>query len=128
MALRLLSKKIPIDLFVASPARRAKNTAELFIKTYHRNKEEIRLIPSLYHAAVQTFYEVIAGLENSFECPALFSHNPGITEFVNTLTQVRVDNMPTCGVFGVRAEIDDWGQFYEAKKEFWFFDYPKAGS
>jgi phosphohistidine phosphatase len=41
------------------------------------------------------------------------------------LTNARIDNIPTCGVFAVKAECDSWTQFRQAKKEFLFFDYPK---
>ena len=44
----------------------------------------------------------------------------------NELTEVRVDNIPTCGIFAVKADIKHWADFKEAKKKFWFFDYPKA--
>jgi phosphohistidine phosphatase len=57
----------------------------------------------------------------------LFSHNPGITDFANSLTSARIDNLPTCGIFAVKIDTERWDNFKEAKKEFWFADYPKAG-
>jgi len=39
---------------------------------------------------------------------------------------VKVDNMPTCSIFAVRIAINDWAEFKNAPKEFWFFDYPKS--
>jgi phosphohistidine phosphatase len=69
---------------------------------------------------------VIATIEDAVTTAAVFSHNPGITTFVNDLTKTRIDNMPTCGIFAVQAEIDHWKDFAEAKKVFWFFDYPKS--
>jgi phosphohistidine phosphatase len=57
--------------------------------------------------------------------PSLFAHNPGITYFVNELTAVQVDNMPTCAVFAISLDIDQWKNFAAAKKHFLFFDYPK---
>ena len=45
----------------------------------------------------------------------------------NLLTTTSIDNIPTCGVFAIKAECDKWKDFSAAKKEFWFFDYPKAG-
>ena len=127
MAKRLVSKNINIDLFIASPAKRAKKTAELFIREFSRNENEILLIPGLYHAPVQTFVEVISGVEDSYSSIAVFSHNPGITAFVNTLTPVQIDNMPTCGIFGVTINAEHWSGFLSAKKEFLFFDFPKSG-
>jgi len=55
----------------------------------------------------------------------LFSHNPGLTDFANLLSDVRIDNIPTCGVFAVKVDAKHWANFKDAKKEFWFFDYPK---
>jgi phosphohistidine phosphatase len=127
MAKRLIQKKINIDLFVASPAKRAKKTAELFIKEFKRNENEILFIPALYHAPVAVFIDVITGLDNMFNSVAIFSHNPGITAFVNTLTSVQLDNMPTSSVFGITIGTNNWTEFNAAKKEFLFFDYPKKG-
>ena len=45
MATRLKDKNIIINAFISSPAKRAKKTAELFIKEFGGNKEEIILIP-----------------------------------------------------------------------------------
>jgi phosphohistidine phosphatase len=56
---------------------------------------------------------------------ALFSHNPGITEFINELGLARIDNMPTCGVFGLHIKADRWADFDRTSKTFWLFDYPK---
>src|SRR5579871_1891688 len=119
MAQRLFKKQVVIDAFVASPAKRAKKTAEFFIEEFKRDKEEIVFIPSLYHASVEIFNQVVSGLKDEHNSVAVFSHNPGITSFVNTLTQMQLDNMPTCGVFAVTADTDRWENFLTAKKEFW---------
>ena len=126
MAKRLLDKKIAIDNFVSSPAKRAKKTARLFAEEFERKKEEIILIPELYHASVQVFFEAISNVDDIYKSIAVFSHNPGITSFANELTENnKIDNMPTCSVFAVRCHIENWCDFKTAKKDFWFFDYPK---
>ncbi len=126
MAKRLIHKKISIDAFVSSPAKRAKKTAELFCQEYKKKEKEIIFITKLYHASPDTFFEVIAELDNSFNTVAIFSHNMGITEFVNLLVKdVRIDNMPTCGIFAVRMNAKKWIDFKTAKRDFLFFDYPK---
>ena len=127
MAKRLRDRNINIDLFVSSPAIRAKKTAEIFIKEFKRNEDEILFIPGLYHAPVAVFVDVVSEIENTFNSAAIFSHNPGITAFVNKLTSTQIDNMPTCGIFTVSADTDNWKDFMNAKKEFLFFDYPKNG-
>ena len=127
MAQRLVDKKIKIDAFISSPAKRAAKTAKFFAEAFNRKKESIIFKEKLYLAETATFFSVITAADNSFETIAIFSHNYGITDFANMLTDVRIDNIPTCGVFGIKAECNKWVDFKEAKKEFWFFDYPKAG-
>jgi len=126
MAKRLADKKIKVDALVSSPAKRAKKTAEIFADVLKIPAHEIIFITSLYHAPPEVFYEVIAGLPNSYDSVAVYAHNPGITYFVNSLnTKAVVDNMPTCAVFAITADITQWTGFGKAKKEFLFFDHPK---
>ncbi|MEO8171935.1 MAG: histidine phosphatase family protein [Sediminibacterium sp.] len=124
MAQRLIEKSITIDAFISSPAKRALTTANFFVDAYNA-KGALQTIQKLYHAHSTIFFEVIAGIDDSIHTAAIFSHNPGITSFINELTKTKIDNMPTCGVFGIQAEIDHWKDFWPAKKSFWFFDYPK---
>ena len=126
MAKRLLQKKIIIDAFVSSPAKRAKKTAQLFADAYGRHEGDVIYISALYQAPAEFFYEVIDDLDDHFDSVAIFAHNPGITHFVNDLTDaVKLDNLPTCGVFAVSAAITQWSVFAKAKTEFLFYDYPK---
>ena len=125
MAKRLLKKEIDIDAFVSSPANRALSTAEVFADVYDIKQKHIIQIPALYHPSVEVFYSVIEDLDNDLKTVAIFSHNPGTTDFINQLATSRIDDMPTCGVFGLKADIKKWKDFEEAEKQFWFFDYPK---
>lgn len=126
MAKRLKDKKIQIDAFISSPAKRAKKTAEFFIREFSGKEKEIILVPALYHASVEVFYQTISNVENTFNSIAVFSHNSGITAFANELTeQIKLDNMPTCSIFAVKCDIRSWKDFKDSKKQFWFFDYPK---
>ena len=127
MAKRLIKAGIAIDRFVSSPAKRARQTAELFAHEYEIKEKKIRIVPELYHATQPVFEAVVDGLADEDDTVAIFSHNPGITAFVNTLTNaVRLDNMPTCAVFVVKSETKHWKDF-RARAHFGFFDYPKAG-
>ena len=126
MAKRLLKKKIPIDAILSSPAKRAKSTAEYFAKEYDIPKKKIYLIPELYMASNEAFVKTIRNAPEKADSIALFSHNNGITQFANALSETRIDHMPTCSVFAVKADIDSWQQFEPGKNEFYFFDYPKS--
>ena len=125
MARRLLGKKIKIDAFIASPAKRARKTAELFVEEYKESKDSIIFFDSLYLAGPSIFSQVISKTDDQFDTIAVFSHNDGITAFANTLTNSKTDNIPTCGIFAVKIKAKRWSDFPKAEKEFWFFDYPK---
>lgn len=126
MANRLLENNIKIDALVSSPAIRAKITAELFAENLNILKEKILLISALYQAPEAVFYETIAALPDDLDSVAIFSHNPGITYFVNSLnTKIEVNNMPTCAIFAVSANIEHWSGFAKSDKTFLLFDYPK---
>jgi phosphohistidine phosphatase len=128
MAARLLKHKVNVDHFVSSPAKRARKTAEYFLEEYRRKEKELILVPELYEAATKNFSSVVGLVEDNYNTVAIFSHNPGITEYANKLTEVKIDNMPTCSVFAVKCDVKSWSEFADAKKTFWFFDYPKKES
>jgi len=126
MAKRLLDKNIAIDYFLSSPAKRARKTAAYFQKAYGLDNTRLVLLQPLYHPAHAAFIEAIASVPDECQHIALFSHNPGITDFANSLTDaVRIDNMPTCGVFGITIQISSWKDFSAGRPAFWFFDAPK---
>jgi phosphohistidine phosphatase len=126
MAKKLLDKNIAVDLFVSSTAKRAFKTATYFTEAYHKQEKDILKVDELYHAMPDVFYKTIVSLNDDYNNVALFAHNPGITEFVNELTKTQIDDMPTCGIFAIKVDSKTWSNFGKAKKEFWFFDYPKA--
>lgn len=125
MAERLMQNSIVIDAIVTSPAKRALTTARYFADSYKMPKTSINVVDALYEPELQKFFATIETLDNKYNTVALFSHNPGITEFANSLTTSRIDDMPTCGILALRINTENWQQFRIAEKTFWFFDAPK---
>ena len=125
MAKRIQDRSIAVEFFVSSPAKRAKKTAKIFLKEFDKKEKNLLLVPSLYEASVQDFYDVVESLKDKEDKVALFAHNPGITDFVNSLDCSSIYNMPTCAVVAIKIKTKDWKDFREAEKEFLFFDYPK---
>lgn len=126
MAARLYKRTPHIDLFLSSTAKRARKTAAFFAEAYGKTVEDIQLVPSLYMAGIPEFLEQVKALPDTVQTVALFSHNYGITAFANTLSSVRVDNMPTCSFYAVELECSHWKDIETATTKFLFFDYPKA--
>ena len=125
MGKRIKGNEIKIDAFVSSPAKRAKKTAEIFMKEYKEKEKNLILVSSLYEASIKDFYDAVEKLNDKDETVALFSHNPGITGFINSLECSPIYNMPTCAVFALKIKNKHWKEFRESQKEFLFFDYPK---
>lgn len=126
MAKRIEEKDIKINALISSSAKRAKETAEIFLKELQIDKKNLQLLDSLYEASVKNFYNTVEGLNDEDKTVALFSHNPGITEFVNSLDFQQSYDMPTCAIFAFKIETKHWKDFSQTKKEFLFFDYPKS--
>ena len=125
MAKRIKKRDLKIDAFITSHAKRARRTAGAFAEEFGLDKKEVVINEDLYGAYASGFDKVIASLPKKYKTVALFSHNPGITEYVNTLTGVQVDNMPTAAIFAVSSEAETWEDFKTSEKQFLFFDYPK---
>ena len=121
MASRLKKRDIKIDTFISSPAKRAHKTAKYFAEEFKVDKDEIELIKKLYGASVTSFLEVVSAIDDKYKTAIIFSHNPGITEFANTLSGVHIDNMPTCSMFAVRADTNKWADFLKNENSFLFF-------
>lgn len=125
MAKRVIEKKIEIDLFVSSPAKRAKKTAEIFMHEFDAKEKKLLIVPSLYEASIDNFYDTIRNLKDKNDSVAIFAHNPGITDFINSIDCHPLYDMPTSAVFALKIKTKEWENFREAEKEFLFFDYPK---
>ena len=89
-----------IDKFYTSPATRAKSTALYFAK-------------EMYFGSEAELLETVQLASDSEDCIALFSHNPKITYFVNSFTDKHIDNVPTCGIAILSADIESWSEFNE---------------
>ena len=121
MSKLLKSKNIQIDKFVSSPALRAYNTCKIFNQTY---QIECTTDQKLYNPSESNFLSVIYGLDDNLNSAAFFSHNNGISNFANSMSE-DVFMMPTCGVAGFEINCDSWSDFESAEKKLIYFYEPK---
>lgn len=125
MAERLRRAGHPIDLILTSTALRAVGTAMAFAEAFGIGETNLVRTKILYHADPDVFLRVIRGIDDRYRHAALFSHNPGITDFADGLGVAAIDHMPTCSVFALTTEAASWKEFRIAPRRFLFFDYPK---
>jgi phosphohistidine phosphatase len=126
MAGRLHKKINSIDYILCSSALRTKQTGEFFCKEFNLENDSIEYVDKLYHAPASIIFSVVKKLNDKLDSVVVICHNPGITEFVNSLCyKVHIDNMPTCAIFAVQIKKESWKDFESAEREFLFIDYPK---
>ncbi|MDN5481803.1 MAG: phosphohistidine phosphatase, partial [Chryseobacterium sp.] len=77
----------------------------------------------LYNPSERNFESVIYDLDDSVGSVALFSHNNGISNFANSISE-DIFHFPTCGVAGFEIDCNSWSEFDGAKKKLLFFYEP----
>lgn len=116
----LKNSSVSIDYLVSSPAVRALDTCKIFNQTYRLNYITNE---KLYNPSENNFQSVIYDLNDDVNSVAIFSHNNGISNFANSISE-DIFHFPTCGVAGFEINCDSWSQFDGAEKKLLFFYEP----
>lgn len=125
MAQRLKELHVVPDLIVTSPAKRASGTAKFFRKAFELPKTDFIIDLSLYDASPDDVVAVVQHLDSSKRSVFVFGHNPTLTFLANRFPGVRIDNVPTCGIFQVKTLVTSWDQWTPETSTFIGFYYPK---
>jgi len=125
MGKRLKEKEITVDLMISSPATRALKTCKAIAKVLEYSKEKIVQVKNLYHADEDAIFSVLKNIHEPNNVVMIFGHNPGLTEFANTLLNETIMNIPTAGVVAGKLKIDSWKNIKPGCGELLFFDFPK---
>ena len=126
MGERLRIRKARPSLILTSPAKRARATAKILARALHFPKEFLHTEPDLYLAGVHALLGVVYAQNDRCADLMLVGHNPGLTDFVNTLLpKLRLDNLPTTGIVAVDLDVDQWADVGRGRAELVYYDYPK---
>lgn len=113
MAKRLKAVGMVPDLIIASPARRAQDTARAMAEVWGLEQPDLSLEPSLYHASATEILSVIQQAPEFVSRLALFGHNPGFHDAVERLTGMRIEKFRTCAIADITFSTSwrdlDWG-------------------
>ncbi|MCF6213677.1 MAG: histidine phosphatase family protein [Flavobacteriaceae bacterium] len=119
---KLLQKKIGRpDVFVSSSANRALHTAVIFTEAFKFPFVNLKINKSLYSFSDGYLVKTIRALDDGFTSAIIFSHNHGINDFVNQFGNEKIENVPTCGIVGIKFKEDHWKNIKKGKtilKEF----------
>ena len=116
----LKNSGVELEKMVSSPALRALKTCEIF---NHVFEVDCSTNPKLYNPTENNFLSVIYDLDDSVNTVAMFSHNNGISNFANYMTE-DIFHFPTCGIAGFEIHCDKWADFDGADKKMIFFYEP----
>ena len=109
------------EVYVSS-AKRAQQTAlELNL-----NRSKMSIQKDLYTFNCTDLECFIFSIHSDAQYIQLIGHNPAFTEFVNNHSNIRVDNVPTCGMVILQWDhANDWSDVQFEKARLLLFDVPK---
>jgi phosphohistidine phosphatase len=103
---------------------RARKTAEKFRKILELKKRQLEKDPVLYLASAEDLSRVVRSIDHSISTAAIFGHNPGLTEFVNRYSNLKIDNVPTSGIVVLATE--SWVDIGTHEADMMWYDFPKS--
>ena len=92
----------------SSSAKRATDTALIFVQNFSYPVESIVYKDDLYTFDEKKLEKIIKSCSNIFESVILFGHNAAITDFVNKFGDIFIENVPTAGFVSLKFDTDDW--------------------
>lgn len=106
---KVLHEKISTpDVFISSCANRALHTGMIFSYTFNYPLANIKISKSLYNFSDGYLIKTVKALDDGFDSAIIFSHDHGISTFVNKYGSIQLDHVPTCGVVGIKFETKHW--------------------
>ena len=106
IAKNFASKKFPIDLIVASPAKRTKMTAEIFADELNYNKS-IMFNEVLYLAFVNELLETITYTFDTVDSMVLVGHNPSLTALAFVLVGFK-EKFEMGAIMEINFDCNSW--------------------
>jgi len=125
LGLLMQQESIVPNRIIASSAKRAMQTAELVGGKIGFPADRLHTEPELYLASTEKLLNVAARCDNKIEHLMLVAHNPGMTYLVNEISDVTLDNLPTCGLFCIELDIENWQDVVTAHGSCIWYHYPK---
>lgn len=96
------------DTFISSVANRALHTAVIFCRNFNFPFSNLKIKKELYSFSDGYLVKTVKALDDSFDSAIIFSHDHGISTFVNKFGSKPIAHVPTCGVVGIRFDEKHW--------------------
>jgi phosphohistidine phosphatase len=112
MGKMLAQKQMLPQLILASPAIRARSTAEI-VSEKCGYQGEITYIDSFYMAEPPIYSAAICSLPDEIERVLIIGHNPGLEALLQMLSG-QVESLPTAAIAYLAFQIEHWNEFKSA--------------
>ncbi len=120
----VLQKKIETpSVFVSSCANRALHTAMIFSYSFNYPLSYLKISKSLYSFSDGYLTKTVMALDDGFDSAIIFSHDHGISDFVNKFGSKKIDHVPTSGVIAIEFRTKHWKNIKTGKTL--FTEFPK---
>jgi len=106
IAIKFAKKKPNIDLIVSSPAKRTRQTAEIFAEILNYNKS-IMLNEVLYMAFVNELLETISYTYDTVDSMIIVGHNPSLTALAITLVGFK-EKFEMGAIMEIEFDCNSW--------------------
>jgi len=113
------------QLIIASPAKRAKQTTEIFCDTFDYPVENVIEDESIYFGGIGDMMNIFQNLDNKIHSAMLIGHNPTVHEMVNYFINAPVHYYPTCAFSRIQFEVNYWIEVKAHRGELIFYETPK---
>ena len=119
-----LSRKITKICFLhSSSSVRTFETSKFFIDRIKFNK--IKYDDSLYHSSSFSILNMIRNYSDNFSSVAIIAHNPGLTNLINEVTNISIDNLPTTGLVEIDFNCLTWNNVSSKNSNLIEIKFPK---
>jgi len=100
------------DAIVASPARRASDTARILASRLYFDQDQITYDPEIYNPKEAQLLKSLSQLPDHVKKVAIVSHNPALTQLVRGLVNKSLPYLEPAQVAVVTIDLEKWEDIY----------------
>ena len=112
------------DALLASPALRARQTAEGLATPLNLPADALQFDDALYLAPPSALVQVAANFPQSAQTGLLIAHNPGLEEWIGQLSGAHI-LLPTAGLAAIELSTCSWTEIDRAPSRLLYYVIPR---
>ena len=109
------AKALDLQVLIASPAKRALDTAKAVAKAIHYPPAKILTDMTMYASTPGTLLKIIKNIDDKYDRAAIFGHNPEFTHLLCDLCVEEQGEMPTGSIGCLQFDVDSWKKIANKK-------------